>query len=243
MKKLMAMAMCALGMTMGAFADTQYKVYDFALTLSTTKAGGTTTTACGDTYMWRTKGTRKLQGVVAGCGCVAMAGDPTCNNFVIYLWDVTTKTQVTNFTYETKIMQRIGKKGEFVEHYVELVIDDAGDEKFTLVLCGLGTYTVSKQGANYDRTSISGKVTGIKAAPYVFTKGCSSCCGFVTPDSEDQTTAAKICEDGLCTASDDGDTTVCFGTYTFKYNGTKSAKCEKKGISAASLGLPNYVTF
>ena len=239
----MAMAMFALGMTMCAFADTQYKVYDFALSLNTTKAGGSVATSCGDTYKWRQRGVRKIQGVVAGCGCIAMAGDPSCNNFVIYMWDVTTKTQLTNFTYETKLMQRVGKKGEIVEQYVELTIDDEDDEKFTLVLCGLGTYTISKQGANYDRVAVSGYATGIKAAPYLFTKGVSACCGNGTPDSYDQTTAVKICEDGVCTASDDSDTTVCYGIYSFRYNASKSTKCEKRGISANSLGLPFYVTF
>ena len=105
MKKIMFAAMCALGVFMGAYsAETQYKVYDFTISLKSTKAGGSLTTACGDSYNWRTKGTRKLVGVLAGCGCVAMTGDNTCDNFSIYLWDFGTKTQLTNFVYETKLL-------------------------------------------------------------------------------------------------------------------------------------------
>ena len=38
MKKLMTTIMCALGISMCAFAaDTQYKVYDFVVSLKTTK--------------------------------------------------------------------------------------------------------------------------------------------------------------------------------------------------------------
>lgn len=242
MKKIMIMAMCALGISMGAFsAETQYKVYDFTISLKSTKAGGSTTTACGDSYNWRTKGTRKLLGVLAGCGCVAMAGDDTCDNFSIYLWDFGTKTQLTNFTYETKLLQRIGKKGEQVEQLVIITVQDPDGEKFELTLAGLGTYKASKSGSNYDYVAVAGNVTGIVDAPYLFTKGCTSCCGFSTPDSTDQTTAVKVCEDGLCTASDTSDTTVCFGSYTFKYNSKKSILCERKGISKATLGLPFYV--
>lgn len=242
MKKLITAAVCALGMTFGAFAaETQYKVYDFTITLKSTKAGGSLTTSCGDSYNWRTKGTRKLVGVLAGCGCVAMAGDETCENFSIYLWDSGTKTQLTNFVYETKILQRIGKKGEQAEQLVLLKVEDPDGEKFELTLAGIGTYKASKNDANYDYVMVNGNVTGIVDAPYLFTKGCSSCCGYGTPDSIDQTTAVKVCEDGLCTASDTSDTTVCFGTYTFKYNIKKSALCEKKGISKKSLGLPSYV--
>jgi hypothetical protein len=222
-------------------AETQYKVYDVVMTLKTTKAGGQAATSCGDTYTWRTKGTRKVCGVIAGCGCIAAAGDPSCTNFQIYFWDVTTKTQLTNFTYTTELVQRIGKNGEQVEQVVTFVVTDQDGEKFNLQLVGLGTYKASKLGANYDTMNVSGSVTGLMDAPYLFTKGKSACCGYGTVDSLDQTQAVVICEEGTCTESDNSDTTVAFGSYTFKYNGSKAQKCEKNGITKATLGLPAYV--
>lgn len=241
MKKIIAMACCALAFGFVAVAaDTQYKVYDVTMTLKTTKAGGQTTTSCGDTYTWRTKGTRKIQGVIAGCGCIAAAGDPSCDNFQIYFWDTTTKTQLTNFTYTTEILQRIGKNGEQVEQFVTFVVADPDGEKFELTLVGLGTYKASKAGAEFDTMNASGSVTGLMDAPYKFTAGSCSACSS-TPDTIDQTQAVAICEDGTCTEADDSDTTVVHGTYTFKYNNSKATKCAKKGVSKATLGLPAYV--
>lgn len=241
MKKLIAMACCALAFGFGAVAaETQYKVYDVTMTLKTTKAGGQTSTSCGDTYTWRTKGTRKVQGVIAGCGCIAAAGDPSCSNFQIYFWDATSKTQLTNFTYTTELLQRIGKKGEQVEQFVTFVVTDPDGEKFELQLAGLGTYKASKVDAKYDTMTASGSVTGVMDAPYNVTLGSCSACS-VTPDTVDQTQAVMVCEEGTCTEADNSDTTVVFGTYSFRYNSGKSAKCEKKGISKATLGLPAYV--
>ena len=241
MKKIIAMACCALAFGFGAFAaDTQYKVYDVTMTLKTTKAGGQTSTSCGDTYTWRTTGNRKVQGVIAGCGCIAAAGDPSCDNFLVYFWDATTKTQLTNFTYTTEIVQRIGKNGEKVEHFVTFVVTEPDGEKFELQLAGIGKYSASKKGANYDTMSVSGNVTGLMDAPYKYTAGSCSACA-VTPDAIDQTQAVAICEDGTCTESANSDTTVAYGTYSFKYNSKKAQKCEKKGISKDTLGLPAYV--
>ena len=97
MKKMILSALVAFGCIVSASAkkssnETQYKVYDIKMSLKTTKAGGTVTTACGDTYAYRVKGTRKIEGIIAGCGCIAMAGDPTCDSFETYFWDATTKT-------------------------------------------------------------------------------------------------------------------------------------------------------
>ena len=151
--------------------------------------------------------------------------------------------QLTDFTLKTEILQRIGKKGELVEQFLTLTVNDPDGEKFVLNLSGIGAYKISKKGSNYDTISTSGRVTGLVDAPYLFTKGSNSCCGYNTPDSTDQTTAVMVCEDGICSASDTSDTTVCYGTYTFKYNASKAAKCEKKGITKAALGLPAYVEF
>lgn len=95
MKKMILSALVVFGCIAGVSAkaaETQYKVYDVKMALRTTKAGGTVTTSCGDTYTYRVKGNRKIMGVIAGCGCLAMAGDPTCDNFETYFWDATTKT-------------------------------------------------------------------------------------------------------------------------------------------------------
>ena len=241
MKKLITIAVCALGMTLGAVAaETQYKVYDLSLALKAAKAGGVTSTSCGDEYIYRVKGTRKLQGIIAGCGCLAMAGDETCENFQIYLWDATTKTQLTNFTFKVELLQRIGKKGEQVEQYATLEVADPDGEKFVLALAGFGTYKASKVDANYDTMSVNGGVTGTVDAPYKTIRGSCTACS-VTPDVTEQTQAVAICEEGVCTASDTSDISPVFGTYTMKYNQSKSVKCEKKGLSKATLGLPAYV--
>jgi hypothetical protein len=242
MKKLMAIVCCALAFGLSAVAaDTQFKVYDVIMTLQTTKAGGKTTTSCGETYTWRTKGTRNVKGVIAGCGCIAAAADPSCDNFLMYFWDVTTKTQITNFTYTTALVQRIGKKGELVEQLVTFVVTEPNGEKFELQLAGIGKYIASKNGANYDTMTITdGKVTGIMDAPYNVTLGSCNACS-TTPDTIDQTQAVAICEDGTCTASENSDVTVVYGKYSFKYNNSKTTKCEKRGISKSALGLPAYV--
>jgi hypothetical protein len=242
MKKLITSMLVAIGCIAGSFAaDTQYKVYDLQMTVHTTAAKGVTTTPCGDQYFYREKATRKINGVIAGCGCLAMAGDPTCENFQIYLWDATTKTQLTNFTFTTVILQRIGKKGTVVEHVATLVVEDQDGEKFELSLAGFGTYSVSKAGSNYDTMSVGGGVTGTCDAPYRVTPGSCNACGF-TDGSIDQTTASKVCEDGICTESDTSDVTPVYGTYKMKYNRTKAVNCEKKGITAKTLGLPAYVS-
>lgn len=230
-----------MAMAVGAFAaETQYKVYDLAINLKAAKAGGVTSTSCGDDYIYRVKGSRKLQGVIAGCGCLAMAGDETCQNFELYLWDATTKTQITNFTFTTEILQRIGKKGEQVEHLVVIEVADPDGEKFVLQLAGFGTYKASKVDANYDTMTVNGGVTGTVDAPYKTILGSCSACA-ATPDTIEQTQAVAICEDGVCTQSDTSDISPVYGTYTMRYNGSKAAKCEKKGISKATLGLPAYI--
>ena len=241
MKKLVTMAICALGMTIGAVAaETQYKVYDLTIGLKAAKAGGVTSTSCGDDYIYRVKGSRKLQGVIAGCGCLAMAGDETCENFQLYLWDATTKTQLTNFTFTTGILQRIAKKGDSVEHFLTIEVADPDGEKFVLQLAGFGTYKASKVDAKYDTMAVSGGVTGTVDAPYKTILGSCTACS-VTPDVTEQTQAVAICEEGVCTASDTSDVSPVYGSYTMKYNASKAAKCEKKGISKATLGLPAYV--
>lgn len=241
MKKIIIGMFMMLGCVSSAFAaETQYKVYDLSLSLKTTKAAGQTQTSCGDTYTYRVKASRKIQGVIAGCGCLAMAGDPTCDNFEIYLWDATTKTQLTNFTFTTKILQRVDKAGKTVEQVVTLVAEDQAGEKFELVLAGIGSYKVSKNGKTYDTMAVSGTVTGTVDAPYKTTLGSCSACS-VTPDTVDQTQAIKVCEDGICVKSDTGDVTPAYGTYSMKYNQSKSVKCEKIGVSAKTLGLPAYI--
>jgi hypothetical protein len=239
MKKTLIIALLA-GLGFGALAETQYKVYDLTIGLKAAKAGGVTSTSCGDDYIYRVKGSRKLQGVIAGCGCLAMAGDETCENFQLYLWDATTKTQLTNFTFTTGILQRIAKKGDSVEHFLTIEVADPDGEKFVLQLAGFGTYKASKVDAKYDTMLVSGGVTGTVDAPYKTILGSCTACA-VTPDVTEQTQAVAICEEGVCTASDTSDVSPVYGSYTMKYNASKSKKAEKSGVTAKTLGLPTYV--
>ena len=66
MKKIIFSVLIAFGCVVCASASTQYKVYDVKMSLKTTKAGKTITTACGDTYTYRVKSSRKIEGVIAG---------------------------------------------------------------------------------------------------------------------------------------------------------------------------------
>lgn len=233
--KIMAMVVAA-AMAAGAMAaDVAYKVYDVSLALKTTKAGKVVATSCGDEYAYRERGTRKIKGVVAGCGCLAMLADPTCTNFKMYFWDKTSKTQLTNFEFTVALVQRIGKKQTVFEQVAKLEVDD----ELELVMAGFGTYKASKSGADYSTASASGYAAGWMSAPYV--AGKQYCCG---EDSEAiQTSAFEVCEDGSCEEAGTSAITPVYGSYTMKPNTSKASKCAKKGVTAKNLGLPSYVDF
>lgn len=239
MKKIIIGMMVVLGCLAG-YSETQYKVYDITMSLQSTKAAGVTSTPCGDQYQYRVKQARKIKGVIAGCGCEAAAGDPTCLNFNAYFWDFTTGVPLTNVTWTTKVLQRIGKKGEQVEQVVQFDVTDQEGENFSIILSGIGIYKASKKDAKYDYINVSGNVAGWKDAPYWTTAPKSQCCGQSTPGSVDQTQALPVCENGACTASADSDVTPVYGSYTMKYNALKSSLCEKKGITFTVLGVPVY---
>ena len=240
MKKILFTVLFALGITSAAFAaDTQFKVYDVNMVLKTTKAGGSYVTPCGETVYYRTPKAFKVKGVIAGCGCLAAKGDPTCQNFVAYFWDETSKTQLTNYTFETKVLQRIDKGSFKVEQLVLFTVTDQEGELFELQLAGFGNYKEGKLGVDFDVINTSGKVTGLKDAPLLVKLGSCTACS-VTPDTVNQTTALAVC-DCECTESDTADVTVVEGTYTMKYNASKSKNCEKRGVSKLTLKTPSYV--
>ena len=233
MKKLIVIGMLALGAT--CFGASEYQVYDFALNVKTTKAKAKAKTSCGDDYIYREAGSRKLLGIVAGCGCGAIKADGSCENALVLIWDSTSKTQITNAVLNKWIVQRIGKKGTVVEHMAEIET-----ENFKITLGGLGSYSISKTDANLDKVStISGHFAGYCSAPYLTILGSCSACGF-DPGSVEQTTALTVC-DCACSDAAEADTTPYYGTYVIKYNSAKSKKTSKNGISNASLGVPSYV--
>ena len=226
MKKIIVIALAAC--SMAAMAASEYMVYDFTMTAKTTKAKGQVTTSCGDDYTWRDNGSQKISGVIAGCGCESIFANGSCNNALVVLWNETTKQQITNYTFSTWVVQRIGKKGEKIEHIAKIETDE-----FEVTLAGLGSYKKS-------HVSVNGNFAGTANAPYFVTLGSCNACG-VTPGSEDQTTALAPCEDGICIEADNGDTTPFFGAYSLKYNSKKSKKVSKDGITAKALGTPAYV--
>ena len=234
MKKLMMVAVMAVSSM--CFAAAEYQVYDFQMVVKTTKGKGKITTSCGDAYVWRDSGAQKIQGVIAGCGCGAIKADGTCDNAIVALWNATTRTQITNAEITAWVVQRIGKKGEKVEHMAKISC-----EYFDIMLAGLGTYKADKLGEKYDRvTLVSGNFAGFATAPFVTTAGnCSACT--VTPDVTDQTMAVPVCIDGICEVATESATTPYFGSYSIRYNATKSVKTSKKGISNTTLGAPAYV--
>ena len=226
MKKLIVIALAICGMSV--MAASEYMVYDFTMSAKTTKAKGKTSTSCGDEYVWRDSGAQKVRGVIAGCGCPSILANGSCENALVLLWNETTKQQITNYTFSTWVVQRIGKKGEKAEHMAKIETDE-----FEVTLAGLGTY-------KSDHVSVSGNFAGVAAAPYLLTRGSCTACA-VTPDTEDQTVAVAPCEDGICTAADNSDTTPFYGSYSLKYNQSKSKKASKSGITAKVLGTPAYV--
>jgi hypothetical protein len=241
MKKMILGLMVALGCVCNGFtAETQYKVYDVKMSLTSTKALGETATPCGESYIYRAKKNIKVYGVIAGCGCLAAAGDPTCVNFLYVFWDATSKVQLTNVTYKTEIVQRIGKDENTVEHLVTFTVEDQQGFQYHLQLAGFGKYHESKNSSEFDYLSISnGKVTGWKDAPYLTVRGSCGPCAEI-PDETTQSAALTIC-DCACSLSETWDKTVVNGTYTMKYNSSKSKKAEKNGLTNKTLGLPSYV--
>ena len=243
MKKLIMAAACAFGIAVGAVAaETQYKVYDVTLTGYTTKGGGTAATDCSDDgYVWRDKVACSIKGVIAGCGCLAAKGDETCENFQIYFWDAKNKVQLKDAKFDGSFLQRIGKKGEKVEQFVVFTAKGPNDEEYELYLACIGSYKESKVDANYDTVAISGgSFVGKVDAPSLLIKGSCTACS-IEPDQVKKTQAASVCEDGVCDAAENSDTTVIYGKYNMKYNGTKSKNAEKSGVTAKVLGLPAYV--
>ena len=243
MKKLIMVAACAFGIIAGAVGvETQYKVYDITLTGYTTKGGGTAATDCStDGYVWRDKVICSIKGVIAGCGCLAAKGDETCENFKIYFWDMKNKVQLKDVKFDGSFLQRIGKKGEKVEQFVVFTAKGPNEEEYELYLACIGSYKESKVDANYDTITVSsGSFVGKVSAPSFLIKGSCTACS-IEPDQVKKTQAASVCEDGVCDEAENSSTTVIYGKYNMKYNGTKSKTAEKSGVTAKVLGLPAYV--
>ena len=138
--------------------------------------------------------------------------------------------QLTNW-----VLQRIAKTGNKVEHIAELECSD-----FKVFLSGFGTYIINKTiPQNSYANLISGNFAGYTFAPFYTEDADCVFCGDIGID--EQTTAAPICVNGVCNVDNASEFTPFFGTYTLKYNSTKSNNCVKKGLTAKSLGIPNYV--
>lgn len=242
MKKIMIGLLVAIAAVFTAqCASTTYKVYDVTFTMKTTKAGKMVVGDCGDEWLSREKGSKKIKGVIAGCGCLAALADPSCENFKMYFWDESTKTQLTNFVFGVEMLQRIGRKSNLVEHF-GIFFSEQDFESMMFSMAGTGTYSDSKLGFDYDHVSASGNIVGMMEAPVKLIKGdCNACAP--TPDEIITSTAIAVCEDGTCAESELANITAVCGTYTIKFNQSKASKCAKKGVSASALGLPKYVDF
>lgn len=226
MKKLIVIAVALCSFV--TFAASEYMVYDFALVAKTTRAKGVKDTSCGNEYVWRDSASLRIRGIIAGCGCNSILANGSCDNALVLLWNENTKTQITNFTFNTWIIQRIGKSGEKVEHIAKIKCDD-----FEVMLGGLGSYL-------RNHMFVTGHFGGFALAPYLVTLGsCNACMS--TPDSLQQSIALAPCEDGACTESTTSENTPFFGTYSLRYNTSKSARTTAYGISSSTLGTPVYV--
>lgn len=236
MKKTLLALMLASATAIAASAASpvSYKVYDVVFNLKAAKAGKIAENDCGE-YAWRDKSSKRIRGVITGCGCEAGLADADCSNFKTYFWDEQTKTQITNFMFNIELAQRIGKKFASVEQCGVFACDD-----FYLMFAGFGKYTDSKYGSDYDTMSVSGNAVGVFDAPKVAVAG--SCCG--DDGQEIPTIAIATCaEIDDCDVSEKSGDSPAYGTYTFKPNSSKASRCAKKGVTAANLGLPKYVDF
>ncbi len=229
MKKLIIAAAFAAFSVAGAYAASEYMVYDFTLVAKTTKAKGATSASCGDEYVYRDgAATQRIRGIIAGCGCESILADGVCNNALVLLWNETTGKQIVDYTMSTWVVQRIGKNGTKAEHMAKIEC-----ENFEATFAGIGMY---KNGI----VNVNGNFAGTAPAPYLVTKGSCSACSS-TPDTEDQTMALAPCDDGACEDAENAAVTPFYGKYTLKYNKSKSSKTSKNGVSAKSLGTPDYV--
>ena len=226
MKKLIMVVatMCALT----AAVASEYMVYDFTMTAKTTKAKGKIGASCSDTCVWRDAGSQKIRGVIAGCGCESVLANGSCINALVLLWNETTKQQITDYELSTWIVQRIGKKDNKAEHIAKITCDD-----FEVTLAGLGTYSK-------DHLNVSGNFAGFAGAPYLVTPGARTACS-EEPDEIDQSIASAPCAGGLCDEADNSAITPFFGSYTLKYNASKSKSVSNNGLTAKTLGAPTYV--
>lgn len=244
----MVFALCAV-FGMAAFAG-EYQVYKFQFNAKTTAAKGILADGCcGDSseYCYRDKQTVKIQGILAGCGCKAIQANGVCDNAILYMWDATHKVAITNVSSVTLpwIVQRISKKANVIEHFSTLKATYGVDDQygFEVTLTGFGSYKDNTKDSNGSYVaSIDGNFAGVATAPWYFKLGKCTACS-VEPNTEMPTVAFDTCEncsDGL-TESAYSDITPFYGTYSVRYDSSKSKACSKNGLSQKNLGLPSYV--
>ena len=117
------------------------------------------------------------------------------------------------------LLQRLGKKGENVEGYFTLTLNDGTDDVAALTGAGYGTAKINcdAEEENYIK-SMSGNVVGYwDASSDTIATGCYYC------GDVDECTVFAFCS---C-VSEDNDLAAVFGTFTLKYNSSQT-----KSVSA-----------
>jgi len=243
MKKLMIAALAAA--SMGAFAacdkpDTPTsncaEVYDVVFNLKTTKCKCSTVTtytygdACGkptksgtsECVAWREIVSKKVNGVIWSCVCdcdadldadsvlqvtpvwwdyTTVAADAQGNQ---YFWIAKDKYDLSDKSLMTfTFLGRIGKDNKKVEAY--------GTFGAGISFAGFGTYASGRV------SKISGNAAGYWGAPY-------DCASYNADDGvfTDDCPAYQLCDPTQ--ALEDFSTTAAYGTFSVKYNASKSKK-------------------
>jgi len=244
---------CAFSTMLGisAFAaGGTYQVYKINLNVRTSDAKGVVASGCcgdGEAYCYRERRSVNIQGILAGCGCGAINADGVCHNAILYMWDATRGIAITNVTATIPwTVQRIGKKANVIEHFASFTAKYGEDDRygFEITLSGFGKYNESTKDAELSYVgTIDGNFAGVATAPsYLKVGKCTACS--VVDDEVYQTSAFDLCEScsvGL-TESATADVTPFFGTYSVRYDSSKSKKIAKNGLNAKDFGLPKYMS-
>ena len=257
MKKLMIAAAVA-AMVGSGFAGDAPQVYDMTITVKTTQCSGKQAkNVCGVldendnpvfNLYYRSQVTKKIYGKFWGCGCCTIAapavyGDPEQDNGFMFWVD---KDAFHDAEMVWTKLQRVGKTGENVEGIFSLTLSDCKIDKDTgdivvsesawLDGAGYGTAKIDCDGEDSYIKSMSGNVVGTwDAASESFTSGCKYC------GTEANCTAYTFCE-SCCDTSDDADKAVVFGSFTLKYNSSKTKALDKGKYIDEAYKFNKYVT-
>lgn len=231
-----------------SIASADALVFDFSATLKTTvaqtgKVKASTLTCLDESakIVYRKQGTVKLQGLIWGCECEALAQvtgytSPTADGCAF--WDATNK-QLLNGEFSWKVLNRIdstGKKAEGAWTYES--------ECYNLTGGGFGTIKTTGKGENatFYLSSLSGNLAGWKCAPGQIKKsGTYRPCTFCDAGSEETEESVTAVAWSFCDCSESEDFTAISGTWNLKFNSKATNKLRQTTSIFDAYSFPGYV--